>query len=159
MKYPLFYRWLIMERSTSSDDNTIKLWDIKLGKKIITFKGHKNSVNSFSVSSDRKQIISCSFDGTIRLYDLKTGKGIRTMKGHRGSVNDVIFSTDGKYVISASDDHTIKLWYIESGKCIKTIELLWIPLKIKEVIGNPGHFATANANGTISFFDFREFLL
>jgi hypothetical protein len=36
--------------------------------------------------------------------------------------------------------------------------LLWIPVEIKENPCQPGCFATANLNGTITFFDFREIL-
>ncbi|NIM16245.1 MAG: hypothetical protein GTO45_29980 [Candidatus Aminicenantes bacterium] len=68
------------------------------------------------------------------------------------------FSPDASQVISGSDDYILKLWDIETGQCIKTIELLWIPLEIKAHPTKPGIFATANANGTVTFFDFREII-
>jgi hypothetical protein len=52
----------------------------------------------------------------------------------------------------------LKLWDAATGRCIKTIPLLWIPLDIKDMPGKPGIFATANANGTVTLFDFREVL-
>ncbi|NIM15629.1 MAG: hypothetical protein GTO45_26920 [Candidatus Aminicenantes bacterium] len=83
---------------------------------------------------------------------------MRTFKGHEGRVWSVCFSPGGTFILSGSSDHTLKIWDIETGECIKTIPLLWIPYEIKAHPTKPGIFATANANGTVTFFDFREVL-
>jgi hypothetical protein len=35
---------------------------------------------------------------------------------------------------------------------------LWIPVEISENPCQPGCFASANLNGTVTFFDFREMM-
>ncbi|NIM14810.1 MAG: hypothetical protein GTO45_22710 [Candidatus Aminicenantes bacterium] len=141
---------------SGSYDQTLKLWDKSSGKEIRSFKGHEGDVSSVGFSPDGKHLISGSYDNTLKLGDAATGKEIRTFKGHTDRIWSVGFAPDGKTVLSVSDDSTIKLWDIQTGQCIKTIPLLWIPHDIKAFPGKPGVFATANGNGTVTLFDFRE---
>jgi hypothetical protein len=102
-------------------------------------------------------------DKNFKYYRKYSGKELTGFLGspnlkHSGGVTCVAVSPDGKYIVSGSYDHTLKLWDRETGACIKTIPLLWIPLEIKAHPTNPGIFATASANGTVTFFDFREIL-
>jgi WD40 repeat protein len=124
----------------------------------LTFKEHNYLVNSACFSPDGHHILSGSKDSTLKLWDTETGKELCTFKGHDGTVWSVCFSPEGTHILSGSSDHTLKIWNIETGACIKTIPLLWIPLEIKAHPTKPGIFATANANGTVTFFDFREIL-
>jgi WD40 repeat protein len=94
----------------------------------------------------------------VKLWDRAGGKEVRTFKGHSDWVRSVCFSPEGTFILSGSSDHTLKIWDRETGVCIKTIPLLWIPLEIKADPTRPGIFATANANGTVTFFDFREII-
>jgi WD40 repeat protein/class 3 adenylate cyclase len=143
---------------SGSRDNTVKLWEMASGKEILTIKGHTARVNSVGFSPDGKLIISGSSDQTVKLWEAATGKEVRTFKGHTGSVWGAVIGAGGKSLISCSEDYTIRIWNLDSGKCIGTIELLWIPFEIKENPCQPGCFATANLNGTVTFFDFREML-
>jgi signal transduction histidine kinase/WD40 repeat protein/streptogramin lyase/GTPase SAR1 family protein len=143
---------------SGSRDSTVKLWEMSAGKEILTFKGHTARVNSVGFSHPGKFITSGSSDQTVKLWEAATGKEVRTFKGHTGSICCAVISTSGKNLISCSEDYTIGIWDLESGECVRSIELLWIPVEIKENPCQPGCFATANLNGTITFFDFREIL-
>ena len=101
---------------SGSSDNTIKLWDIKSGEEIRTFKGHSSWVILVTITQDGKYIVSGSLDNTIKLWDIKSGKEIRTFEGHSDSVKSVAITPDGKYIVSGSSDETIKLWDIKSGE-------------------------------------------
>jgi len=107
---------------SSSEDNTLKLWDAATGREIRTFTGHDDWVNSVAFSPDGKQVLSGSNDDTIKLWDIETGQVIRTFTGHDDYVNSVAFSPNGKQVLSGSDDETIKLWDIETGRVIRTFK-------------------------------------
>ena len=54
---------------SSSYDNSIKIWDIKLGKIQQTLKQHESYVESFSQTSEGKYIVSCSWDKTIKIWE------------------------------------------------------------------------------------------
>ena len=109
---------------------------------------------------DGEQVISGSSDNTLKLWSVESGAEVRTFKGHSGPVYSVSFSPDGGQVLSASSDMTLKWWDTQTGQCLETIPLPWIPSEIKwfpKEAGKPGWFATANWNGTVSFFDSKRF--
>ncbi|KAG8688463.1 hypothetical protein FRC08_011424 [Ceratobasidium sp. 394] len=55
---------------SGSSDNTIRIWDARIGKMIgQPLQGHTNSVFSAAYSSDGARIVSGSFDKTIRIWD------------------------------------------------------------------------------------------
>jgi WD40 repeat protein/serine/threonine protein kinase len=101
---------------SGSVDETVRLWDIKIGECLRTFEGHSDSVSSVSFSPDGRFAISGSWDTTLRLWDIETGECLRTFEGHTtGSVNSVSFSPDGRFAISGSGDSTLRLWNISAS--------------------------------------------
>jgi len=87
-----------------------RLWDLKTGKLIEKFDGHKDSVYSVSFSPDAKLLASGSLDKTLKLWDLSsaglgnpTGTKCRhTFQGHKDFVLSVVFAPQGTWLISGS---------------------------------------------------------
>ncbi|KAF8430253.1 vegetative incompatibility protein HET-E-1 [Tirmania nivea] len=102
--------------ASTSNDKTIRLWDILSGKDTLSgkvygvLKGHTCWVNSVVFSPDGKLVASASDDKTIRLWDILSGKACGVLEGHTHWVKSVVFSPDGKLVASASYDNTVRLW-------------------------------------------------
>jgi len=106
--------------ASGSVDNTIKLWDVSIGKLLNTLSGG-NYIFSVSFSPDGKTLASGSFDNTIKLWDVSTGRLLKTLSGHSDSVRSVSFSPDGETLASGSFDNTIKLWDVSTGKLLNTL--------------------------------------
>ncbi len=102
---------------SGSDDDTIKVWEIKTGKCLATLKGHEAEVLSLVIADEK--LFSGSFDNTIKVWEIKTGKCLATLKGHDGSVRSLVLD-DGK-LFSGSFDNTIKVWEIKTGECLATL--------------------------------------
>ncbi|MFP3040221.1 caspase family protein [Treponema primitia] len=103
---------------SSSDDNTVKFWDITVGKLIRFFSGINKydkikGIRSVIFSPSGKQIATGSL-GNVKLYDAATGEEIRVFSGQNWP-ESIAFSPDGTKLVSASDDGTIKLYDVVTG--------------------------------------------
>ncbi|MCC5604521.1 NB-ARC domain-containing protein [Nostoc favosum] len=126
-----------------SENQTMKLWDIRTGQCLRTVDGYINWILSVAFSPDGQILASSSQDQRVRLWDVETGQCLRTLQGHTNLVSSVTFApkdrngyTDGKGVTSnedignprkspilatSSDDTTIKLWDANTGECFQTL--------------------------------------
>ena len=56
--------WIV----SGSDDNSVRVWDVSTGVKLMNLKGHTDTVKSVAVSSDgKKWIASGSDDSSLRV--------------------------------------------------------------------------------------------
>ncbi|WP_017315111.1 serine/threonine-protein kinase [Mastigocladopsis repens] len=108
--------------ASSSDDKTIKLWNLKNKKGIRTLHGHKGIVYSVAISPDGQTLVSGSQDKTIKVWNPNTGQEIHTLAGHSSFINSVAISLDGQKIASGSYDNTIKVWNLKTGQEILTLE-------------------------------------
>ncbi|MCY3869947.1 MAG: Ig-like domain-containing protein, partial [Gemmatimonadetes bacterium] len=108
--------------ASGSEDNTVRLWDIKTRKTISTFEGHRSHVTSVTFSSDGTMLASGSKDNIVRLWDIATQNSIATFEGHTDEINSVAFSSDGRMLASGSEDNTIRLWDVVTKKSIVIFE-------------------------------------
>ncbi len=107
--------------ATGDTDGEIRLWQVRTGKQLFTFKGHTGWVWSVAWSPDGQTLVSGSEDQTLGLWDVPTGKCLKTLYGHTSLVRSVTWSPEGETLASASEDQTVRLWDVPTGKCLKTL--------------------------------------
>lgn len=110
-------RWF----AAGGKDRTVRVWEIRTGRKVRTLAGHAGWVTSLAFSPDGRLLASASHDGHVKLWDNETGLEVRTLDAHAESVNAVAFSPDGKSLATASNDATVKLWDAATGQTLKTL--------------------------------------
>src|ERR1700740_3336724 len=66
---------------TASSDQTVKLWEVKTGREVQTFKGHVGDVNAADISPDEKLVASGADDKSVRIWDLRTGQELHNLSG------------------------------------------------------------------------------
>lgn len=103
--------------ASSSDDHTIKLWDIET-KECTTLDRHTEWVSSVAFSPDGKLIASGSGDNTVSLWHINEGQYKTLKEQHNNWVWAVAFSPDGKLLASSGDDKSIRLWSTNTGQCL-----------------------------------------
>ncbi|KYN97392.1 putative polyubiquitin binding protein [Plasmodium gaboni] len=97
---------------TLSQDNILKMWDIK-GNKINEIKDiHKDSVRDIILFNNNKNVITFSNDENIHIYDMNFVL-LKQYKGHSGFIFYVCVNEYEKIMISCGDDKTIKFWCIQ----------------------------------------------
>jgi len=105
--------------SGSSEDDTLRLWDVITGKCVRVFEGHQLDVNSVCLSADKNWALSGSDDMTLRLWDIATGECIQIFEGHEGGVKSVCLSASNRWALSGSSDKTLRLWDLVTGRCVR----------------------------------------
>ncbi len=124
------------------DDGTIKVWDYKEQKLLITFNGHNSRVTSLSFNHDSTKMASGGFDTDIIVWDMIAQRGLFRLRGHVKpitniqfiQINDLLLNNenntnikwtlndqDNEMLISSSRDTSLKLWELETQSCVQTI--------------------------------------
>lgn len=95
--------------ASGSRDKTIKVWEAKSGRCLITLVGHDNWVNDIVFHPGGKFLISASDDKSLRVWDLSNGRCYRKLL----NVHDhfvTCLDMRGKTLITGSVDNTLKVW-------------------------------------------------
>lgn len=147
----------------SAGDSVIKLWDVRSGQVLNTFRGHSKTVESAAFSPDGSKIASGGFDTTIKLWDVSTGKEIYTLTGHSRRVMSVAFSPDGGRVVSGGYDGELRIWSVQSGQLIATLvaepAISWMSSTIVRAVAfspDGKKVASGSSDHTIKLWDIKS---
>lgn len=109
--------------ATGSDDETIKLWDLRSERLIRSLTGHSATVAAIAFSPDGHRLASASLDQTVRIWDVKSGGTPRILQGHPGTVRSLGWSRDGKRLISGETIYkslpTVIEWDANTGQLLR----------------------------------------
>jgi WD40 repeat protein len=104
---------------TSSDDGSLRVWNVESGKQIgEDWQGEGAGMNTIALSPDGKKVVRGSSDGAVRLWDIDTAKVIATWTGHTTAVLFLYWNGDGRRVVAGSYDGIIRVWDVETGETI-----------------------------------------
>jgi WD40 repeat protein len=121
---------------SSSDDCTVRVWDLATGETVRILAGHLGAVGAVAVLPEGPvfasgvysvavlpggRVVSGAADRTLRVWDLATGETTRTLEGHSDSVAAVAVLPDGR-VVSGSADATLRVWDLATGETTRTLE-------------------------------------
>ena len=96
---------------------TVRLWDVRTGRLLRTFAGHRDEVISLAVSADGGRILSGSKDHTARLWDTRTGE-LTERFDCAGEVTGVAFAPDGRHGATAAVEDVVRVWDLRTGEAV-----------------------------------------
>jgi WD40 repeat protein len=146
--------------ATSSDDGTVKVWDLKPRVQALLQAGagpQGSQLYSVSFSADGKSVAAGGSDGWAKVWDTRSGREtVNATTGHRQTVRSVAFRADGKQVVTGSDDATARVWDADTGR-----ELVTLTGHTRGVWGvayspDGKEVATASQDGTARVWDARS---
>jgi WD40 repeat protein len=105
--------------ASSSDDLTIRIWDLTSLTCKFILTGHTDAVYGLK-SISNEVLASASQDNTINLWNITNGDLIRTLTGH---TNPILWSIDKlkseEILFSGSIDQNILMWNLTTGEVMK----------------------------------------
>jgi WD40 repeat protein len=106
--------------ASASDDDTVKLWDVRTGALQRTLAGDMGIVQAVVFSRDGQTVVGGGWGNTIRLWDVTTGKLKKTIRTSN-FVSALAMSPDGRLLASGggSNEHpenNLQLWEMPTGK-------------------------------------------
>ncbi|MGA9993902.1 MAG: PEGA domain-containing protein [Pyrinomonadaceae bacterium] len=116
--------------ASSSDDNTIRLWEVESGRvKVLKVESKILGMGPIVFSPDGKTLVSIADnadddedeDLNIRFWDAATGKELRTLTPSESAPDSITFSPDGMLLAVGTRDKTVLVLDVASGRIVRTL--------------------------------------
>ncbi|MBF0404904.1 MAG: serine/threonine protein kinase [Nitrospirae bacterium] len=104
---------------STSQDGSIRIWDIKNLKPIGTFKTDKTPITALALSPDLKHIYTSHKGAPPCKWETKTGKLVYKFSGHTSGAGTIAINADGRYAVTGYGRDTVILWDTETGKPVE----------------------------------------
>jgi WD40 repeat protein len=102
--------------ATTSNDKTVKLWEVGSGRMVNTLKGHSDIVNGVGWSAKGNLLATAASDGVI-IWEVPSGRIVhRLVEDYPVQVNSVAFDPEGTSLASADEDGTVTIWDVTSAQ-------------------------------------------
>ncbi|KAL9652807.1 hypothetical protein ABK040_010839 [Willaertia magna] len=105
-------------------DATVKLWDSRTSKSVITFTGHEGDVNSVQYFPNGLAFATGADDCSCKLFDIRASREVMTYSDDniREGVTSVSFSASGRVLFSAYEDKKVIAWDTLKAKQLQVLE-------------------------------------
>ncbi|KAK7451772.1 general transcription repressor [Stygiomarasmius scandens] len=142
--------------ATGSEDQQIRVWDIRKKQIRNIFAGHQQEVYSLHFSQDGRFVISGSGDRTVRIWDMMHGNSkvlVIDDSTNDAGVTSVAISPDGQFVAAGSLDSVVRIWDVNTralvdrlrGHCDSVYSISFTP--------DGNGLVSASLDNTIKYWD------
>jgi WD40 repeat protein/tetratricopeptide (TPR) repeat protein len=105
--------------ATSSYDSTVRLWDVRTGQTVRTWKGVAGEVWGVGFAPDGNRILTARIEiggrSEVKVWDVATGAERIELKGWEGMALSAAFSSDGTRIVGTAFDKAPRVWDAGTG--------------------------------------------
>jgi WD40 repeat protein len=105
----------------------LRLWDVRTGKEVRRFAGHRTGTTFVAFLPGGEQAISSGRDGMVRVWNMEDGKEARSFRAYQGPTRAVAVSPDGRRMLAVGYDgvnpgewNQLRLFDIPRGKVLRS---------------------------------------
>lgn len=110
---------------SGSDDNTLRLWDIR-DKNFVSEFHSKYPVLSVAFNDSADKVYSGGLDNCVKVWDLRKNEIEEEQYMHTDTITGLSQSHDGSYLLSNSMDQTVRCWdirpFVVGSRCVKIFQ-------------------------------------
>ena len=122
---------------SGSEDNLIRLWDLTVGRCVMTLHSGSERVSSVCLTSDERFILAAgsrNFSARqpspdperlldrIRMWDTATGECVRMFDAQPSNASRLQLSGDDRFLFSGSIESAVRVWDVATGHCLRTLD-------------------------------------
>eukprot|EP01132_Coremiostelium_polycephalum_P005519 gene5519-6877_t len=108
---------------TASNDQTLKLWDVDVGKSIVSMENNVGPILSVDSHHQQPLIISGGTDHKVKLWDSRTGHCFRALLGSSPIVSVSLRSNNrDPILLSGSNNGSFKVWNMYTSNCMSSFQ-------------------------------------
>ena len=97
--------------ATGSDDNTIRLWDLRRKNCFYIIPAHTKLISDITFQPNNSHFLaSASYDNTCKIWSVKDWSLVKTLVAHEAKVTSISVSNQGDYIATTSHDRKWMLW-------------------------------------------------
>jgi WD40 repeat protein len=138
---------------SSSEDFSIRLWDVRLQQEAVVFKGHTRVVVTMVFDGCGQYLASGSDDKTVRLWSVSELQEVAVFTAHTKEITSVTFDGSGKYIASGSADMTVRLWDIRTRADVACLNDLSSPVTSVGFSPTSALIAAGSDNGCVCLWN------
>jgi WD40 repeat protein/basic membrane lipoprotein Med (substrate-binding protein (PBP1-ABC) superfamily) len=137
--------------ATTSEDSTVKIWDLTTGAELLTLSGQTAGVHPVAFSPDGTRLAAASSNYTMNIWELERGQELKSFV--TAEIPAIAFSPDGTRLAAGIVDGMAKVWDTANGE--ERLALAGHTAGIYGVAFSPDgmRLATASDDGTAKVWD------
>lgn len=97
--------------ASGSDDNTIRVWDMRKKGCLFTIPAHNQPVSDLKFDKENKFLLSSSFDGSFKIWNNRDWSIVKSFSNLSDSkLTSISITSNRRNILTTSVDRTVKKW-------------------------------------------------
>ncbi len=106
--------------ASGSDDRTVKVWDVRAGRELVSLPRQLGSINALAFSADGGRLFTAAW-GEVSVWESESWDRVGRLQDHSGRVWALSLSPQAALLASGDDNGTVRIWNAESLELVGSV--------------------------------------